>query len=300
MESKDSSRCMRYRLAGFLKNAIVLMMMMFFCVKETESRTVHVLPSGIQISRRSGRMGSDCEHANRVQIGDYVQVQYEGFAEQMASSQDEPGATPFGMTLFGSSRGGPPFGFVVGRHETFADWDEGLVGLCKGMSGVIHLPSLRVRNPRFAEDNPVLFGDDDYTDAQLRVDVEIVDLLAEKPAPDDATAIMNSEDSSPSFLNTGLNMNEDSKLLTRRRKREEQQVEERNIFREIDEGGLQDGFLTREEVRLFFANERLEITPEYLEAIFRHEDKNRDRMISWHEFSGAKGTFPPLDFGLHQ
>ena len=84
----------------------------------------------------------------------------------MASSQDEPGATPFGMTLFGSSRGGPPFGFVVGRHETFADWDEGLVGLCKGMSGVIHLPSLRVRNPRFAEDNPVLFGDDDYTDAR--------------------------------------------------------------------------------------------------------------------------------------
>ena len=296
VSSSSSSRCsIRYHRMS-LVNFMILMMMMMFCVKEARSKTVHVLPSGIQISHRSG--GSDCEHANRVQDGDYVRVQFEGFAEQMASSQDEPGATPFGMTLFGSSRGGPPFGFVVGRHETFADWDEGLVGLCKGMSGVIHLPSLRVRNPRFAKDNPVLFGDDDYTDAQLRVDVEIVDLFAVKPTRDDTATVMESEDSSPSFLNTGLNMNEDSKLLTRGRKREEREEEERNIFREIDDGGLRDGFLTREEVRLFFANERLEITPEYLEAIFRHEDKNKDRMISWHEFSGAKGTFPPLNFGL--
>ena len=99
---------MKYHRMGLVKKIMILMMMMVFCVKETRSKTVHVLPSGIQISHRSG--GIDCEHANRVQDGDYVQVQFEGFAEQVASSQDEPGATPFGMTLFGSSRGGPPFG----------------------------------------------------------------------------------------------------------------------------------------------------------------------------------------------
>lgn len=192
------------------------------------------------------------------------------------------------MTLFGSSRGGPPYGFVVGRHETFSDWDEGLLGLCKGMSGVIHLPSLRERNPGFANSNPVLLGDDDYTDARLRVDVEIVDLFAEKPNYEKVV------ESSPSFLNTGLNMNDDSKLKTRRRREEEK--EERDIFREIDDGGFKDGYLTPDEVRLFFAKERLEITEEYLEAIFRHEDTNGDNMISWDEFSGAKGAFPPLNF----
>ena len=60
---------------------MMAMMMMMMMIIVDSRRTVHVLSTGAQLSIYKG-LGRNCVESKKVQIGDYVMAQYEGFAEQ--------------------------------------------------------------------------------------------------------------------------------------------------------------------------------------------------------------------------
>jgi FKBP-type peptidyl-prolyl cis-trans isomerase len=62
---------------------------------------------------------------------------------------------------------------------------------------------------------------------------------------------------------------------------------EQNLFDEIDAN--KDGKLDKEEVAAYFKSLNQDVVPE---ALWETEDKNKDGVISWEEFSGPKGTNP--------
>lgn len=61
-----------------------------------------------------------------------------------------------------------------------------------------------------------------------------------------------------------------------------------NYFAMIDSN--KDGFLDKEEIEAYFKQMGAEVP----DALWEHEDKDKDGKISWDEFSGPKGTEPPI------
>lgn len=67
-----------------------------------------------------------------------------------------------------------------------------------------------------------------------------------------------------------------------------------NTFKEIDGHGFAlngevDGVLTEEEVKAYFKG----LGRSYPYEMFAREDKNKDGVLSWEEFGGPKGKYPP-------
>ena len=171
------------------------------------------------------------------------------------------GKTSNDVVFFGSSKKAGPLEILIGEEgKTLGSWDLGLIGLCKGSKAVVVIPP-HARYRRHMK--RLLFRSTDYAEKSMRLDVNVLDVMGRRP-PTPSTP------STPPVNNV-----------------------QRDLFREIDSLGNGDGMLSANEITKLFLKERLEITDEYLAAIFDQEDKNGDGLIAWDEFSGLKGVEPP-------
>ncbi|KAL3937545.1 MAG: hypothetical protein SGBAC_007369 [Bacillariaceae sp.] len=64
--------------------------------------------------------------------------------------------------------------------------------------------------------------------------------------------------------------------------------EQPNLFEMLDEN--QDGKLSKEEIEAFFVNQGGSMP----DGLWEDEDKNKDGFVTWDEFTGPKGSHPPV------
>lgn len=68
----------------------------------------------------------------------------------------------------------------------------------------------------------------------------------------------------------------------------DKEPEQPNLFEMLDEN--QDGKLSKEEIEAFFVNQGGTMP----DGLWDDEDKNKDGFVTWDEFTGPKGSNPPV------
>jgi len=127
----------------------------------------HVTSSEAELKYTS-TISVECDDAEKISDGQHVAIHYVG-------TIDESSVSGVAGTEFDSSRKrSEPFSFQIGKGQVIEGWDKGLIGLCKGETGVLVIPPDMAYGDEQA-------GPDIPGKATLRFDVEIIDVGLEAP-----------------------------------------------------------------------------------------------------------------------
>ena len=209
----------------------------------------------------------ECADEDKVVSGKNLAMHYTG-------TIDESSATGEKGKQFDSSRDrGETFDFVIGKGMVIQGWDKGLLGLCKGAKATIVIPPVRCSLSTFSLDQGVLC---DFFNSSFESKNSFLYAFTTQE-------MGYGERGAGTDIPGGATVNFDVEVVDI-----SDAPPEHNLFAEIDINA--DGKIDEDEVKAYFLKNGVDPVPEEL---WETEDKNGDRIITWEEFSGPKGSAPP-------